>query len=43
MLAELQKRDKEIQQLEEKIQHLSRTLRDREVELKEKTKTSVSR
>lgn len=43
VLAELQKRDKEIQQLEEQIRHLSNTLRDREEELKEKTKTPDSR
>uniref|UniRef100_K1QCB1 Uncharacterized protein n=1 Tax=Magallana gigas TaxID=29159 RepID=K1QCB1_MAGGI len=35
VLAELQTRDKEIQQLEEQIGHLSSTLRDREEELKE--------
>uniref|UniRef100_K1R2Q0 Uncharacterized protein n=1 Tax=Magallana gigas TaxID=29159 RepID=K1R2Q0_MAGGI len=34
VMAELQQRDKEIQQLEEQIQHLSRTLRDREEEIK---------
>lgn len=43
VLAELQKRDKDIQQLEEQIQHLSRIIRDREEELKEKAKTSDSR
>lgn len=43
VLAELQKQDKEIQQLEEQIQHLSRIIRDREKELKEKAKTSDSR
>lgn len=42
VLAELQKRDREIQQLEEQILHLSSTLRDRE-ELKEQAKTSHSR
>lgn len=43
VLAERQERDNEIQQLEEQIQRLSRTLRDREEELKEKAKTSDSR
>uniref|UniRef100_K1REZ5 Uncharacterized protein n=1 Tax=Magallana gigas TaxID=29159 RepID=K1REZ5_MAGGI len=43
VLVELQKGDKEIQQLEEQIKHLSRTLRDKEEELTEKAKTSDSR
>uniref|UniRef100_K1RAB6 Uncharacterized protein n=1 Tax=Magallana gigas TaxID=29159 RepID=K1RAB6_MAGGI len=43
VLAELQKRDREIQQLEEQILHLSSTLRDREEELKEQAKTIHSR
>lgn len=43
VLAKLQKRDKEIQHLEEQIKHLNSTLRDREDELKEKAKTSDSR
>lgn len=43
VLAELQKRDREIQQLEEQILHPSSTLRDREEDLKEQAKTSDSR
>lgn len=43
VLVKLQKRDREIQQLEEQILHLSSTLREREEELKEQAKTSHSR
>lgn len=43
MLAELQRGDKEIQQLKEQIQQLSGLIRDREEELKEKTSNSSLR